>query len=866
MCDSSLRRSTRSRKQTPRYSETHLENVFSSGSEASANDRFQSRKNNRRKGKGIRDGDGDLNDINNDEEHVDAEAVDDDTSDDAVSPDDVSDDASSGLDETNAHDDTIDAMDVDVPNKSRIKLGTKRKRGTGKARSKGQQTSSNVTRKETEEAKKPQTSSSTVRTRGIITFHRHGSKAQKIRYMFGPDPIDVEAAIVVRDKWVRESCLPSRLPDDVTGSGGMSYSAHYSSAMRLEEMQRAWKWYTNGRGGEAFSRKQILEIMKGENVSRYTLTSEQLDYTFLAGPPKHMKPVSIQKGQAVSVRETVNHARGGTNGSAVDSERADDIASGWYIYMGDRINCLEWTPFKHDTTQYLAVSTLDNELLNGRRAKADNADSMDSKNTSFAFIPTAPSPAAIYIWGFKGLDHPGDTSNYTIAEDEVPSLELVLCTDWGPVKQFKWCPVPQPIEKKGSKTEVSLGLLAGIWGDGTVRVVQVKYDKLRKGSADGETQYLYISKSFFQSKPPDTVCSCVAWLSSSDIAVGCANGYVAIWNLESAAQSILLQDPELNLHIMCHPWFYQPLHTTYVSAIYSAYPSRPYLLTTASMDGYVRLTDVRSPTTDHVLSFRTRLGVYSLAWVDAAQAFYAPDETSLVRAFPLRQFYSSLALCRASASVTALAASPVHPFLLIASTDGAVTAVNSLPRIYEGRNPVWQVTWMQHEWRPSLAEMRKKQQGGDQKIGGKDSFWKKLMPDGETIRDNEIEIEHDDGPSNNTTRTPTPTIASAADAIMSGSLASNAGDNQLANGNTIVPADRPLGRITEGFQPIRAGKKQLRDDEGGKSENPSYTPLLVIHETRTAATAVAWNPNLSCGGWAAVGFASGLIRVEDLAV
>lgn len=40
----------------------------------------------------------------------------------------------------------------------------------------------------------------------------------------------------------------------------------------------------------------------------------------------------------------------------------------------------------------------------------------------------------------------------------------------------------------------------------------------------------------------------------------------------------------------------------------------------------------------------------------------------------------------------------------------------------------------------------------------------------------------------------------------------------------------------------------------------------TIYEEQTAITAVAWNPNLPCGGWAAAGMGSGLVRVKGLAL
>ena len=880
MADSNVRRSTRSRKQNPRYSEPYnADSQVLSISEDLGHGKTLTRKRKRRSGGIVGDEDG-----NSDDVVVNGHGGHDDLDVDPVTPDDENDDAgsgsgsgsSSGSDGAAYHDYEEDVMDVDEPSQKRQnKAATKRRARTGKAKVNTKQASTSVSTKKSTEVKNPPPSS-TARMRGITTLYRHRSKAQKIKFVFGSDPVDIEAAIAIRDKWVWESCLPSRLPDDLDGIGGMSYSAHYTDEMRSEEKRRAWKWYSDGRSRGLFSGKQSFEELTKGEAAKYMHTNEPSDYTFLAGPPEHMRPVSIPVGHAISVKESINYASAGSDGSAEADEQADRVAKGWYIYMGGRINCLEWAPNRQHPIQYLAVSTLDNEQL--RRRKQMDSD-VGHKNTSFAFIPSESTPASIYFWAVQGKEHFDDSSTFTITEDLVPSLELVLCTDWGPIKELKWCPVPRPIGKgKSSEAEVNLGLLAGVWGDGAVRVIEIKYNNARRYLLDGEINYLRVSEPFFGSKPPNAVCSCVTWLSSSDIAVGCSNGYVAVWNLECAAGNTSQPDHLLssNNH---RPWFYQPLHSTYISAIYSGYPSRPYLLTTTSMDGYVRLTDVRSPMTDHVLSFRTRLGVYSLAWVDAAQAFYAPDETSLVRAFPLRQFYASLALCRVSASVTALATSPIHPFILIASTDGAVTVANSLPRIYEGRNPVWQVIWLLHEWRPSLNEMRKKRQGGDGKKGDiKNSFWKKLMSDGEAVAGNEKEHNQHHDVERSAITPPRGNIAdddddddddavtAAVHATSTSSPPTNADGSLSAEGNSIVADDKPLGRILEGFKPTRAGKKQLRDDEGGKSGNASYTPLLVIYETRTAATAIAWNPNLSCGGWAAAGFASGLVRVEDLAI
>lgn len=44
------------------------------------------------------------------------------------------------------------------------------------------------------------------------------------------------------------------------------------------------------------------------------------------------------------------------------------------------------------------------------------------------------------------------------------------------------------------------------------------------------------------------------------------------------------------------------------------------------------------------------------------------------------------------------------------------------------------------------------------------------------------------------------------------------------------------------------------------------TMVVTIYEEETHVTALSWNPNQSCAGWAAAGLGCGLLRIEDLAM
>jgi len=256
------------------------------------------------------------------------------------------------------------------------------------------------------------------------------------------------------------------------------------------------------------------------------------------------------------------------------------------------------------------------------------------------------------------------------------------------------------------------------------------------------------------------------------------------------------------------PQFHHPLHHSYILSLTSAYPSRPHLLITSSMDGYLRLTDLRSPTQDTVLSQRTRHGQAPLAWHEQAQSALSADENYTLRAYSVRRFYATVAVARVSAGIAAVATSPCHPFALMGGMDGGASVVNPFGKVYSSKADVWQQVWFRHEWRGPVK-------GGD----------------GDDAGDGQV-------PSN--------------------AMGSAAGRQ---SGSEAV-MEEPLSRFTDGYKV----EKAYFAPEGGYRNAQDGVLYSTTYEEQTAVTAVCWNSNLECGGWAAAGMGSGLIRVEDLAL
>ena len=180
-----------------------------------------------------------------------------------------------------------------------------------------------------------------------------------------------------------------------------------------------------------------------------------------------------------------------------------------------------------------------------------------------------------------------------------------------------------------------------------------------------------------------------------------------------------------------------------------------------------------------------------------------PDDNDLLRALPLRRFFSALTFAKAKGQVISIAAGKVHASVLVGSADGSVMVTNPMRKVLNSKEAQFQQTWFKHEWvhKPSSQDRAETILGVDE-AGGETSDKEKLPRKG-------------------------------------------------------------ISRITEGYKVenlrlLKSGKEKLKL----KDANPYST----IHEEESGVTQVAWNPNLHCGGWAAAGMGCGLVRVENLAI
>ena len=657
--------------------------------------------------------------------------------------------------------------------------------------------------------KQPVVERENMRSRGITDFRIRASRLDDdlfIENIVGSDEKDQADFIQNRNKWINNISLPTRYPNNL-GQGGMAYAFNHPADQRKTEATVGWDWYFNEGGKSAFQKKQILEPLTSTAGVAYITRPAETIKKLLLGPYGKQQLFTLSLMQSLSLKQSWKSAQ--TNNSAHvnvgDPRNRSKRQDGWILNVGTSVQCLEWAPNHPGAIQYLAVSTLPPKTGN------------DQLESAPAYTPSLHS-SSIQIWTFTRTAAPDNTVHLN------PELQTVICTEWGYARQLKWCPMPRDPRINGSETRVHLGLLAGIWSDGYMRVLDLYLDAHRGSSTTygmlventtivtNSTIVKYKSASF-EARPPETLCTCVTWLSQTDIAVGCANGYLAIWNifppntmsvqdtpLRSARRSKVPSNPQSN-RPSTRPYLYIPIHHTYILAITSAYHSSPHLLCTSSASGHTRLTDIRSPSSDSVLMPHMRIGPSSLAYSTHLNCFLTNSEDrNFVRAWLLRRFWTYIGIAKGEPEVLSIGVAPLHSTILFGYADGTLLAVNPLRRyvgtFLRGGQPQ-QAVWKQEWARSAQGDPGGGEEGRERKEEG-------------------------------------------------------------------------ISRFTEGYKlenvVLNPEYERTMKGHGSTFQDKDVAAFSTIYEEKSAIRAISWNRKLDFGGWVAGGMGSGLVRVEDLAI
>jgi transcription factor C subunit 6 len=615
-------------------------------------------------------------------------------------------------------------------------------------------------------------------SRGVSESVQVLSREGRVIYAMGPGEEDLIAHVQVRDQWIDDATVPCRKQTKGRLGGGLAYSPFYPEEKRRREVDEEMAWYYAKGGRELFKKGQVFtKVDKDFTPSHYTRSED-----IVSGPINAQK---LFDGRDFTDSWDLSEAY-------ADTLKAKDQQA-WVFNAGARIQALEWCPNGFGTTQYLAIST--------SRSPSDAPTNGDVLAPAFTSLERQQQ--ALQIWEVTALV--GEKTASGIDFTKRPRLLQVFSTDWGHLKKMRWCPVPDKEEPVRDR----LGLLGTVFSDGSLRVFDMP---LPKGDSE-EVEYIHIEQAAFESRPPESLCTCLTWLSSKSIAAGTADGCGAVWNLPDClkeahppkASAGSNESSGSNNH---NPWLYQRFHQSYIQSITSGYPSRPHLLITYSFDGFMRMTDLRSPSYDTVATQRSRIAQGTVVWHDTTQSALNIDDNFTLKSYGARMFYKAVSVARLTAFGADVSVSPLHASVLVACVDGSVWVTNPLRRLREHKyKPLVQCV-LKHEWRRPVQS---------------------------------------------------PKTTTATNGLKNAGAEDEDGDVEMEDTNPILK--KPLIRIMTGY------KIQFSEmgQENRANATKDFVSFATVHEEKTAATQVAWNPNMIAGTWGAFGMGSGLVIVKDLA-
>lgn len=299
------------------------------------------------------------------------------------------------------------------------------------------------------------------------------SASKKDRYvnLFGPGHTELMNALRCRDKWYRNEVLPYRQADD-KGRGGFRRSYFEAAEDHTPEAARLWDWFFRDGGEDMFQRDQHLRDLDDAEGRSYVVSPDDANVRFFMGPWKRQMLTSLKPRQFARVHDLWEQAKQSHPLPRPQGPpETRKMRQGWMMNAGTQVHELGWVPFAQETIQYLAIATAP-EVVESNGNGNGHAEALDGQEprTAPAFAPSGPFPAAIQFWAFPSDAAPEKPGTMALAQ--IPELRLVLCTNWGPVTQLRWCVAPQDQRNTGRREGAS-ALLAGIWGDGKIRVLNI---------------------------------------------------------------------------------------------------------------------------------------------------------------------------------------------------------------------------------------------------------------------------------------------------------------------------------------------------------------------------------------------------------
>ncbi|KIW12071.1 hypothetical protein PV08_09345 [Exophiala spinifera] len=666
-------------------------------------------------------------------------------------------------------------------------------------------------------------------SRGLARLEPKGAKGLVYRHIFGPELDDLEEVLAARDTWLlgRDVTLPSRKTLSVTFQRADQARRDKQSDPSKEPKQHLHPPRLPESVVDLILNQQLLKPIEPDELYERYLHRHKPSHSVVLGPFGRQQLYTLDYNLPMDFGwawPKVSDA-----GRDQTSQTSQRYHEGWLVNAGEKINCLAWAPQQQDA-QYLAVAT---RCTSHQRQLAGGNENMRP-----AFHPSPPYPSSIQIWAFptKPTSAPGLR---TIAMNLKPKLCTVIGTEYGNIRAMKWCPSTQNPPSTFSTGAAFIGILAILCTDGSVHVLAIPSQLPTPITLKAERSGLTFSP------PGGTVFTTLTFATSTDLVIGAADGTVHLFDLSDPTGL----DPPRS-------YTSPQIHSTYITSLSAASPVHltPFIAT-ASSAGDMALTDLRSPTQDKVTVTRACFPSRDIYFAPFTRSFITgldrvgstrmdTHSAAFLACHHVRQFHSSLRLAKLpdhSGTATALSGSPHHPCILVGNAKGQVHATNYLRKIlpYRRTEPGKRVMAFlqklcEYDWRPAETGRR----------------------DDDDDDDTDVETHH-----LHHRQRQSRTAAADADARQHATRDKPEQEIDLFHGHDVRPG---VSRFHEGFKPERINLAYVPDT---KKKGPSKDTWAAetIFEEEQAVTVLEWNPNESCAGMAAVGWASGMVRVQDLA-
>ncbi|KAG1905767.1 uncharacterized protein F5891DRAFT_625533 [Suillus fuscotomentosus] len=302
-----------------------------------------------------------------------------------------------------------------------------------------------------------------------------------------------------------------------------------------------------------------------------------------------------------------------------------------------------------------------------------------------------PVPACIQIWGLQSKQGNILQEDRSLAGEI--KCEMVVCLESGPAFEIKWCPLPshdQWNEVHMEEHPRKLGLLAGTFEDGSLSIYVVPDPEDVRSKDDESTRptSVHIPEPLLRIELEETSCWSLDWANSETIAVGCTNGYVAVYDIGHAIRtgqgSNMLPTHYISIHqsaVRALSWIRIP--PTNDSGVPST-SEDPTVLATGGYDGMECLIDIREPHGNIVN--RTRDVINSTTYSPFAGGPIMIDHDNSVKAYAISP--STLGrghvLLEPDGPVWSVSASEYHAQLAVGSADGSCVTTNTLKTTRRG--------------------------------------------------------------------------------------------------------------------------------------------------------------------------------------